>query len=263
MPTSRWATCRLIVAPADHEHVAERDRRRTSPAPGTRARNGARKCSKRSAPRRHDVFLGEELERIGDQRVDEAELDRRTPKMAARLAPMRSWMSALPLRSTQHAAAPTTCRTMRITARALTATIANRSIAHRAYAGVDVRRSTLCPRQAVDELERLLDGEVLRDSRRAELDHGAVPHEPRHSTSLERELAVGGRLAGVDPERARRNADESRRRRAARTRGSCRPGGGAGPSAACSTSCRRRPTDFDPGERQLHQLGDVGHARRC
>ena len=73
MPTSSSRDLQLDRAVADLEHVAERDRRRRSTSAGTSAMIGAEQVQQPVGARGHDVFLQEELHRIGDQRVDEPE----------------------------------------------------------------------------------------------------------------------------------------------------------------------------------------------
>ena len=69
---SSCATCRLIVAVADDQHVAERNDGEGDQ--GREHREARRqRVQQPVGAGGHDVLLGEELERVGHQRVDQAE----------------------------------------------------------------------------------------------------------------------------------------------------------------------------------------------
>jgi hypothetical protein len=82
---------------------------------GNTAMQGASVCSSRSAPRGMMSSLVRNLSGSAISVLTRPAPAK--PKIAARLAPMRSWISALPLRSTQPSS-PASCRALRVTASA-------------------------------------------------------------------------------------------------------------------------------------------------
>ncbi len=75
MPTFEIGHLQIDRATADHQHVAERHRRERDEH-GKDRQEGAEQVQELVGARRDDVLLGEHLDRVGDQRVDDAEVER-------------------------------------------------------------------------------------------------------------------------------------------------------------------------------------------
>src|SRR5205809_838803 len=108
------------------------------------------------------------------------------PKMAARLAPIRSWISALTLRS-KNTPRPITWSARKRAKRTFAAAMATSGV-------------TLGAGQALDQGERPLDGQVLVVLRVVDLEHGRRVAGREALDLLEREPSVRGLLAGTDAE---------------------------------------------------------------
>src|SRR5262245_48444440 len=212
---------------------------------GTTASTGASQCSTRSAPAICTSSLSRNL--IGSATSVFTAPSAATPKMAARFAPMRSCMSALPLRS-KNSPAAITC-SMRIRMKAASATAITTSISMGSLA-----------RQPVDEGHRAGDVEVLVVLLVVHLHDGRRSAGAEAFDLLQLEAAIGRLLAVGNPEPILDGAEDMLRT-AQRTREV------AADLEAIARWLRlpvHRVEGGDrrhPRQRQLHELRDVGHHR--
>src|SRR5262245_4133744 len=239
MPTFRSAACRLITRPP---------RSRTSPngttakvtSTGATLRQGARKCSRRSLPAGTRSSLSRNL--TGSATSVLMMPRPAKPKIAARLAPIRSWISALTFRS-KNTPSAITCRTSRMANTALAAASA-------------MSRATLFARQALDQRERALHVEAFVVLAVVHLQHGGGAARGEALDFLEREAAVGRALAVADA--------EPRLESALDVEGTAQRTREVAAHLQVPASLRLLPVHRvegrhrrDPRERQVHQPGDV------
>src|SRR5256712_13731822 len=244
MPTFSSAAWRLMVRPPTW---------RTSPkgttakvtSTGTRLSTGARKWRTRSVPAGTTSSLSRNL--IGSATSVFTSPRPAKPRMAARLAPMRSWMSALTFRSKK-------------TPRPITWTI--RSTMKSALAAVMATSATaLLAGQALDQGERARDVQVLVVLLVVHLEAGGGPAGGQALDLLEREPPVGRPLAVADA--------EARLERAQDVPGAAQRAGEVAAHLDVPAPLRLLPVHGveggdrgHPGERQLHQLRHVLHGRQ-
>src|SRR5438552_1271430 len=238
-PTLSSAPCRLITRPPTSSTSPNGTTAKVASA-GTRLAHGARKWSSRSASA--GVMSSFRRNLIGSATSVFTRPSPAKPKIAARLAPMRSWMRALTLRSKN-------------TPRPIT-WIARKRAKRTFAAAMATSGATLRVGQPLDQGERPLDGQVLVVLGVVHLQDGRRVAGGEALDLLEREAPVGGLLAGTDAEpllergpRVVRPAQGARQvaadlevpaaRRLLPVHGIERRGGG------------------HPRERQLHQLGHV------
>src|SRR5262249_15280408 len=252
MPTSSDAACRLIVRPAIS---------RTSPngitanaaMAGTTAITGASVCSRRSAPAGRTSSLRRNFTGSAT-RVLMIPWPAK-PKMAARLAPMRSWMMALTLRSKKTPMAITWSAMRSITT----------ALAHAMATSIPIVTPGRAPPRRVqrsvggEALEERLergDVEALVIGRVAHLHHRRRPTARQALDLLERETAVGGPLLRADAETALDDRAEllraAQRSRQVDAELEMVPPLRLGPEHRVERDHGRHPR-----ERDLHQLGDV------
>ena len=212
-------------AVADLEHVAERHHGERRRGPGMTAMHGRQRVQQAVGAGGTDVFLQEELDRVGDQRVDEP-VTRRSRRSTARFAPMRSWMMALTLRSKKTPMPIDLERDQQDRRRPW------RTRWRRRYPSILPAALSAISRPRGDRAAPPARGRRgSRGSRVVHLHHRRRAAAGQALDLLEREAAVGGALRRADAEAALDGRAQLRRSRAARTTGSRTPGDGAGPSA--------------------------------
>src|SRR5437773_2599692 len=151
---------------------------------GTRLSTGARKWRTRSLPAGTTSSFRRNL--IGSATSVFTSPSPAKPRMAARFAPMRSWMSALTFRS-KNTPRPITCTTRRTMKSAFAAVMATSPTA-------------LLAGQALDQDERARDVQVLVVLLVVHLQAGGGPAGGQALDLLERELPVTRALAVADAE---------------------------------------------------------------
>src|SRR5437879_568431 len=206
---------------------------------GTRLSTGARKWSRWSVPASTTSSFKRNL--IGSATSVFTSPKPAKPRMAARFAPMRSWMSALTFRS-KNTPRPITCTTRRTM--------------KSDFAAVMATSTALPAGQALDQGERARRVQVLMVLLVVHLEAGSGPARRQALDLLERELPVGRALAVVDAEP-----------RLERVQDVLRAAQRAGEVAAhldVPAPLRLLPVHGveggdrgHPGERQLHQLRHV------
>src|SRR5262245_23670697 len=239
MPTLSDAACRLISRPPTT---------RTSPngttanviSTGTTLRIGAMKWSRRSVPAGTTSSFTRNL--TGSATSVFTRPSAATPKIEARFAPMRSWMSALTFRSKN-------------TPRAITWSAT--STAKSAFAAAMASSTaTLLARQPLDQGERARHVEVLVVLGVVDLEAGRGAAGGEALDLLEGEAPVAGALAVPDPEAVLERALDVDR--AAERAGEI-PAELDVPAALRLLPVHRVEgrDRGDPRERKLHQLRDV------
>src|SRR5579885_253990 len=245
MPTSRCAAWRSIVRPPTTSTSPNGMTAKAASA-GTRLTSGASACSVRSAPASRTSSFSRNL--IGSATSVLTSPRPANPKIAARLAPMRSCMSALALRSKKRPRL-ITCSMSRITntasALAMAASTSSRALR----------------RQAVEQLEHAWHVEFLVIGFVVELEHGGRVARAEALDLLQGEAAVGRAFAVADAEPRLPGGEDV-----------FRAAQGAGEVAADLQPVARRRlrpvhrVEGDdrrhPRERQLHQPRDVLLHRR-
>ncbi len=136
----------------------------------------------------YEIFLGEQLDRVG-QRCSSypgvgSPRRRPTPKIAARFAPIRSWISALPLRS-NHSSRPDRLSTIRTTTIALIALI---------------KRSIATFSELVDQLRDRVLGQIFVISVMVKLEHRRGRARRHAFDCAQGEHSVIGRFAQLNRE---------------------------------------------------------------
>src|SRR6185369_7998937 len=207
---------------------------------GTTLRTGAMKWSRRSVPAGTTSSFTRNL--TGSATSVFTRPSAATPKIEARFAPMRSWMSALTFLS-KNTPRLITWSTRRTEKSAFAAAMASST-------------ATLLARQALDQGERARHVEVLVVLAVVDLEAGRGPAGGETLDLLEREEPVTGALAVPDTEPVlERTLDVDR---AAERSGEI-PSELDVPAAFRLLPVHRVEgrDGGDPRERQLHQLGDV------
>src|SRR5262245_10550667 len=244
MPTLRDAACSEIVRSPITSTSPNGITAKATMA-GTTASTGASQCNTRSAPAIRTSSLSRNF--IGSATRVFTAPSAATPKMAARFAPIRSCMRALPLRSKKSPAA-ITC-SMRIRMKAASATAITTSISMGSFV-----------RQPVDERLRPRDVEVLVVLLVVHLHDGRRPAGSQALDLLQLEAAVGRPLAVGDPEPLLDGAEDllgaAQRAREVAADLDAMARRLRLPVRRVEGRHRRHPR-----ERQLHQLRDVGHHR--
>src|SRR5438132_5116849 len=244
IPTFNSAACRLMVRSpiwrTSPNGMTAKGRRA-----GTRLTSGASVCSSRSTAA--GVMSSFSRNLIGSATSVFTRPRPAKPRIAARLAPIRSWMTALTLRS-KNTPSPTTCNASRMPKSALPAVVV-------------ASTATLGAGETLDQLERPGDGEVLMVLGVVHLQDGCRPAGRQTLDLLEGEAAVGGSLAVADAEAALdghldRPCPAQRARQVAAELDV--------PAALRLLPVHRVEGGYrrDPGERQLHQRGHVLHHRQ-
>src|SRR5579885_1867615 len=240
MPTSRCAAWRSIVR-LPPTSTSPNGMTAKAASAGTRLTSGASACSVRSAPAIRTSSFKRNL--IGSATSVLTSPRPAKPRIAARLAPMRSCMSALALRS-KKSPRLITCSMSRImnaaSALAMAASASTRSL----------RREPVDPRAPRRHVEVLVVGAVV------ELEHGGRVARAEALDLLQGEAAVGRALAVADAEPRLHGGEDV-----------FRAAQGAGEVAADLQPVARRRlrpvhrVEGDdrrhPRERQLHQPRDV------
>src|SRR5919198_444226 len=243
MPRFSSAACRLMVRPPS---VSTSPKGTTAKVTSTGARLniGARKWRSRSVPAGTTSSLSRNL--TGSATRVLISPSPANPRMLARFAPMRSWISALTFRSKKTPSA-ITCTTSRMMKTAFPAAIA-------------MSLATLLAGQALDQRERAGDVQVLVVLFVVDLEDGGGVAGRQALDLLEREAAIGGLLATADA--------EPLLDRALDLAGAAQ--GAREVAAELDVPAPRRALPVhgvegrrrgDPGERQLHELGHVLHDR--
>src|SRR5213596_261133 len=209
---------------------------------GTRLSTGARKWRTRSVPAGTTSSFRRNL--IGSATSVFTSPSPAKPRMAARFAPMRSWMSALTFRS-KNTPRPITCTTRRTMKSAFAAVMATSPTA-------------LLAGQALDQDERARDVQVFVVLLVVHLQAGSGPAGGQALDLLERELPVTRALAVADA--------EPRLERVQDVPGTAQRAGEVAAHLDVPAPLRLLPVHGveggdrgHPGERQLHQLRDVLH----
>src|SRR5438067_8840457 len=182
-PTLSSAPCRLITRPPTSSTSPNGTTAKVASA-GTRLAHGARKWSSRSASA--GVMSSFRRNLIGSATSVFTRPSPAKPKIAARLAPMRSWMRALTLRS-KNTPRPITWSARKRAKRTFAAAMATSG-------------ATLRVGQPLDQGERPLDGQVLVVLGVVHLQDGRRVAGGEALDLLEREAPVGGLLAVPDAE---------------------------------------------------------------
>src|SRR5438034_2220677 len=240
MPTFRSAAWRLMVRSPTRSTSPKGTTAKVT-STGTRLSTGARKWSRWSVPASTTSSFKRNL--IGSATSVFTSPKPAKPRMAARFAPIRSWMSALTFRS-KNTPRPITCTTRRTM--------------KSDFAAVMATSTALPAGQALDQGERTRRVQVLMVLLVVHLEAGSGPTRRQALDLLERELPVGRALAVVDAEP-----------RLERVQDVLRAAQRAGEVAAhldVPAPLRLLPVHGveggdrgHPGERQLHQLRDVLH----
>src|SRR5581483_8993931 len=238
MPTFSDAACKLIVRPPSSS-TSPKGTTANVTSTGTTLRIGARKWRSRSLPAGTTSSFSRNL--TGSATSVFTSPMPAKPRIAARFAPMRSWISALTFRS-KKTPRPITCKTS--------------STMKRDFAAAIATSAMLLAGEALDQRERTGDVEVLvirlvvdlQDRRRA------ARREALHL--LEREAAVARALAVTDAEPLlERTLDRARAAQLARQV----PAELEVPASPRLLPVHRveRCDRGDPRERQLHQRRHV------
>src|SRR2546425_5586020 len=209
---------------------------------GTRRSTGARKWSRWSVPASTTSSFKRNW--IGSAPRVSTTPKPAKPRMAARFAPMRSWMSALTFRS-KNTPGPSTCRTRRTM--------------KSDFAAVMATSATALPAgQALDQRERARHVQVLVVLLVVHLEAGSGPARRQALDLLEREPPVGRAPAVADA--------EPRLERVQDVLGAPERAGEVAAHLDVPAPLRLLPVHGveggdrgHPGERQLHQLRDVLH----
>ncbi len=172
MPTSSDAACRLMVR-SPISSTSPNGMTAKAAMAGITASTGASVCSRRSAPAGRTSSLSRNL--IGSATSVLIRPWPANPKMAARLAPMRSWMMALTLRS-KNTPRPITCSAIS------RMTTAFRQAISDVDAHDDVLRLRWWRRTGREGIERRLGSRFSWYSALFTCITGAVPQLARHST---------------------------------------------------------------------------------
>src|SRR5689334_4008260 len=183
MPTFRSAACRFTTRPPT-ARTAPNGTTANVTRIGTTLRIGASAWRSRSLPAGTTSSFTRNL--IGSATIVFTNPRPAKPRIAARFAPMRSWMSALTFLS-KKTPRPITWRTRRTMKSAFAPAIATSA-------------ATSGARQALDERERGRDVEALVVLLVVHLEHRGRPARREALDLLEREATVGGALAVADPE---------------------------------------------------------------
>src|SRR5438552_6604844 len=182
MPTFSSAAWRLMVRPPTWSTSPNGTTAKVT-STGTRLSTGARKWRTWSVPASTTSSFKRNL--IGSATSVFTSPRPAKPRMAARFAPMRSWMSALTFRS-KNTPRPITCTTRRTM--------------KSDFAAVMATSTALPAGQALDQGERARRVQVLVVLLVVHLEAGSGPTRRQALDLLERELPVGRALAVVDAE---------------------------------------------------------------
>src|SRR5919197_1721543 len=243
MPTFRSAACRLMVRPPTSSTSPNGTTAKVT-STGTRLSTGARKWSRWSVPAGTTSSFKRNL--MGSATSVLTSPKPAKPRMAARFAPIRSWMSALTLRS-KKTPSPITCTTRRTMKSDFAAVMATSATA-------------LFARQALDQRERARHVQVLVVLLVVHLETGGGVARRQALDLLERELPVRRALAVADA--------EPRLERAQDVLGAAQRAGEFAAHLDVPPPLRLLPVHGvegrdrgHPRERQLHQLRHVLHDR--
>src|SRR6266436_2147827 len=216
MPTFSSATWRLISRPPI-TMTSPNGTAANVTSTGNTARNGPKKCKSLSAPSGItssfvNILIGSAISVFTMPRLN----DRMPPKMLARLAPMRSWMSALPLRSTHKS------RTVRLSTRSSITSDLTAAIAASAH----TRRIPLLALASAQRFTRSIPGERallphVREPGREHADEDEHLDEPGHAETAEDDRP-GIQEHDLDVEHDEENGDEIESHREATARGTGR-----------------------------------------
>src|SRR5438093_3162810 len=182
MPTFRSAAWRLMVRSPTRSTSPKGTTAKVT-STGTRLSTGARKWRRWSVPASTTSSFKRNL--IGSATSVFTSPKPAKPRMAARFAPIRSWMSALTFRS-KNTPRPITCTTRRTM--------------KSDFAAVMATSTALPAGQALDQGERTRRVQVLMVLLVVHLEAGSGPTRRQALDLLERELPVGRALAVVDAE---------------------------------------------------------------